>query len=158
MANRQRTFDLLGYLHGVGVVAALAAGTAWDTGGGYTEAMLVLDVTAVSTLATTGNKFEIRFQGSTTSTFTVYHTFFAIPFGRIGTNMSRYWGLAAPAATCGAFSSLATWPGPVALPLRITQPVCNDHAGTVYRWVRTYSMMGTVSTGINYYATLCQLH
>lgn len=151
MANRQRTFDLLGYLHGVGVVAASAAATAWDTGGGYTEAMLVIDMTACSSAAS-GDVYDIAFQCSTTSTFTVYKTAFCIPLGAFGAAGLR-WSLFRQ-----NYSSVATWPGPTALPLRITQPVCNDFAGVVYRWLRTYTSVGTATTGINYYATLCQLH
>ena len=150
MANRQKIFDLLGYLHGTGVVAVGAAATAWDTGGGYTEAMLVLDITACS-ISASQDVFDLAFQVSTTSTFTVFMTSFVIPLGTFSAGLAQ--------RLRPNFSSLGSWPTTALLPLRITQPVSNDFAGTVYRWLRMYTACtASVNTGIDYYATLSQHH
>lgn len=155
--NRQRTFDLLGLLTGTGVRAVATAGTPWDTGGGYTEAMLVIDITAISASGT-NDRHQLRFQVSTTSTFTAYHTKFLIPMGSMHANGTADTTGVFPESQT-AYSNLATWPGPTLLPLRIIQPVNNDHAGTVYRWVRFQNAISaTTATGVNLYATLCQLH
>jgi len=151
MANRQKTFDALCEMHGIGVVAVSTAATAgFDTGGGYTEGKLVIDVTAVSTLSSL-DQFEILLQGSPTSTFTTWDTLTTLHLG---------WMYSAIADRMGGDpgtvvrSSTATYPGPTTLPVRFVIPFCNDYAGTVYRWLRMYTCMGTPSTGINYYAFL----
>ena len=148
MDNRGKIFDTLCEMHGVGLMAGGAgtAHTAWDTGGGYTEGKLIIDVTACSSAATTED-YEIWLQGSPTGTFTTFYTLFAIKFGSLATGTSDF-------LNCRV-SSKATWPGPTALPLRISQPFSNDFAGTVYRWLRLYTAISaTCATGINYYAFL----
>ena len=148
MDNRGKIFDALCELHGVGVLAGGAgtAHTAWDSGGGYTEGKLIIDITACSSGATTED-YEIWLQGSPTGTFTTFDTLFAIKFGAIATGTDGF-------LNCRV-SSRATFPGPTLLPLRMVYPFCNDFAGTVYRWLRLYTAISaTAATGINYYAFL----
>jgi len=158
MKNRGKIFDALLEMHGVGVVAVNTAASAVDLGGGaprrdseiYTEGKLIIDVTAVSTLAST-DQFEIMLQGSHDSTFTTWDTLTSVHLGWAYCSIADRMG-GDPGANIR--SSLSTWPGPTSLPVRLTLPFCNDFAGTVYRWLRVYSAMGTPSTGINYYAFL----
>jgi hypothetical protein len=162
MHSRGKMFDALLEMHGTGVVAAAAAATAVDlglgapmTGGppyqvGYTEGKLILDITAVSTLASE-DQFEIQLQCSHDATFTTWHTLFATHLGWQYCSVADRMGNDPSAVRR---SSMATWPGPVALPVRMTLPFCNDFAGVTYRWLRVVSMMTTPTTGINYYAFL----
>jgi len=154
--NRGKIFDALLEMHGVGLMAAGSgtASTAIDLGGGalqrdtqvFAEAKLIIDISACSSAATTEH-YEIWLQGSHDSTFTTFHTLLAIKLGAIATGIDEF-------LNCRV-SSEATWPGPAALPIRMTYPICNDFAGTVYRWLRIYTAIcATITTGINYYAFL----
>lgn len=160
MENRGKMFDALLQMHGIGIMVG-AGGTAStpvdlgvgspDTGGpptpvGYTEGKLIIDVTACSSGATTED-YELLLQGSHDATFTTFHTFFGIKFGAISTGLDNWLNT--------RYSSVATWPGPLLLPLRISQPFSNDFAGVYYRWLRLFTAISaTTTTGINYYAFL----
>lgn len=162
MQNRGKLLDAILEMHGIGVVAAAAAATPVDlglgapmTGGpprpvGYTEGKLIIDLTAVSTLASV-DQFEVMLQGSHDATFTTFDTLFAIHFGWMYSSMADRMG-----GQLGALarSSRATVQGPVGLPLRFCLPFCNDFGGVVYRWLRVFTQTCTPSTGINYYAFL----
>jgi len=170
MHSRGKMFDALLEMHGVGVMAA-GAGTASTPvdlglgapmrGGipfpvGYTEGKLVIYLTAVSTGATDfGSKFEIWLQGSHDATFTTWQGLFAVKLG-VRATFSTMWPNPYVSATSpGWYSNLATWPGPVALPVRISLPFCNDFGGITYRWLRVYTAIAaSAGTGINYYAFL----
>jgi len=164
MKNRGKIFDALLEMHGIGLMAGAAgtASTPVDLGGGatrrdsaiYTEGKLILDIAACSS-ATFYNKFQIWLQGSHDSTFTTFDTLFAVKLGSIATYATTWPNQFVSATSPALYSSRATWPGPAALPLRLTLPFCNDFAGTVYRWLRIYTAIAaTVATGINYYAFL----
>lgn len=156
--NRGKILDAVLEMHGVGLMTAAAASTAVDLGGGalqrdsqvYVEGQLILDITAVSTAAST-DCFSIMFQGSHDSTFTTFHTLFELHLGQMANDQDRSGG---PWATGVWRSSVVTATGAADLPVRHTLPFCNDYGGVVYRWVRLVTTTGTPGTGINYYAFL----
>ena len=176
MQNRGKIFDALLQMHGIGLMAgagsavAGAGGTAStpvdlglgapDTGGptaypvGYTEGKLVIDITAISA-GVFADKFELWLQGSHDSTFTTFQTLLTIKLGASSTFSTMWPNQFVTAASPAWQSSVATWPGPILLPVRIAQPFSNEFGGIVYRWLRLYTgVAATVATGLNYYAFL----
>ena len=159
LKNRGKIFDALLEMHGVGVVAAATGTTPVDLGLGapqrggvnaypFTEGKLIIDITACSSYASY-ERYQLCFQGSHDSTFTTWNTLFSLTLGNFAT-YARYDGLVNEIM----FSTVASWPTTSNLPVRFTLPFCNDYGGTVYRWLRIFTGMGTITTGINYYAFL----
>jgi len=105
-----------------------------DTGGGFTEGRLVVDISAINTGGTTAScsLVNLVLQGSATSTFTTYVRLALLGIGDVMKAESRVSG-GNTAATISA--------------TRYIVPFCNDFGGTVYRWLRLYtSKNGTIDT------------
>jgi len=144
-------FDSLAELKTASLVTTSAQATVdgtaayFDTGGGYTEGKLVLDVTACSS-ATTLDLFEIRLQGGTPTTFTTFVTLAKLQLGNVSSG--SFYRLGAAAAGKDGSANVTTG--------RFIIPWTNLFNGTVYRYLRVYHAMFTPATGINYTAFLTQ--
>jgi len=138
MANRQKIYDVECLLADQTLIAASAAGlvsaaaAVFDTGGGYTEGKLVINVTAIEVNA--DEDYEFILQGSNTAN--MGGGLFGLARLRIGADSI---------VTCSADSVVGNY----------IIPWNNLQNGTVYRYIRMYLVVaGTVATGINYGAWL----
>jgi len=121
---------------GSAVIAASAAGTidgvakVFDTGGGYTEGMFVVDVASVTGMAAAASchVIEIALEGSTTSTFTTFTRLASFRFGQ--NNAFSHTRL-------GGDSTVASFDSG-----RYMKPFHNDINGTIYRYLRVYTTFG----------------
>lgn len=137
MSNVKYTFDANLELKDAGLVAASAAAQVSsadkvvDLGAGRVHAVAVLDVSAVE--VDSGNElYTIHIQGSNSASFA----------SGIVDLASMEMGDAA--ALLGDTDSAAA---------RYELPFINDQGGTIYRYVRAYTVVaGTIATGINYTA------
>lgn len=143
LENRQFTWDALGELKDSYAVTSSALASVdgvaaqYDTGGGFTEGTLVVDVTAVGGGAASSNHYTIVLQGSNTTTFTGY-----VPLARIAVGNSP---IASLLEYLGANVTPATG--------RYVVPFRNSFRGTVYRYLRLYTYCaGTSSKTITYSA------
>jgi len=146
--RRQRIFDDLLDLWSTG--ATISPGTnalgrdsagvalSYDTGGGYTEGMLVIDVaTCAVAVAASGKKFDLVLEGSEVSTFATI-----IPLALVELGDAYAIKASGAQVTVG----------------RYIVPFCNDFAGTIYRYLRMYcTTAGTSVTGIEFLAFLSKL-
>lgn len=107
----------------------------FDTGGGYTQGMFVVDVSAITKggSAASCQTIEVCLEGSTTSTFTYFARLASFKFGNWSANFDH--------TRLGGDSTIAT---PAVG--RWMKPFHNDFGGTVLRWLRCYTVFGgTVS-------------
>jgi hypothetical protein len=129
---------------GSAAITASAAATVdaiaktFDTGGGYTNGKLVIDIASLSNSGVTASNslITIALEGSSTSTFTTWVRLVKLALGLVPSVHGR----------TGADSSVAsTKTG------RYIIPFHNDFAGTVYRWLRVYTTFnGTQAVATNY--------
>ncbi len=141
--HAQYTHDTLLELKDAGLVAASAAAQVGgsnkilDLGGAaefFGEALI--DVTAIET-DSSNEVFTILIQGSNSSSFASGVETLA------ATRVGHATGLAAGETTSTTG--------------RIRLPVRNERNGTVYRYIRAYTIVaGTVATGVNYTCRLCK--
>ncbi len=138
--HSQYTVDTLLLLKDAGLVAASAAAQVGgsnqilDVGAAEVEGEAIIDVTAIET-DSSNELFTILIQGSNSSSFASGVETLA------ATRVGHATGLAAGEAT----STVG----------RIRLPVRNERNGTVYRYMRAYTLVaGTIATGINYSARL----
>lgn len=113
-----------------------AVATYFDTGGGYTDGMFVVDIEAINSASASTNHRAIKIvlEGSNTTTFTSY-----VPLAYLGCDGSAATA-PAPDNRCNVSccNVLTTSTG------RFMAPFHNDFFGTVYRYLRVYSyFMGT---------------
>jgi hypothetical protein len=103
----------------------------FDTGGGYTNGMFVVDVSAITGMATAGSchTIEVCLEGSTTSTFTTYVRLASFKFGQKAAAFAH--------SRLGQDSTYAT-----ASATRYMKPFHNDFQGTIFRWLRCYTVFG----------------
>ena len=137
MANiySQFTYDNDLKLKAAGLVASTTTETTiLDLGAGKFDGYLILDVSAVE-VASTDEKYTVHLEGSNSSTMASASVTLAnIPLGCH----------TAPA-------DQATGVG------RFVVPVRNEQNGTLYRYVRIYTLVaGTIATGINFTAWLAK--
>lgn len=137
MANlySQFTYDDSLSLKDAGLVASTTTeSTILDIGDGLVDGFLVLDVSAVE-VATGDEKYTVHLEGSNVAAMSSGSVTLAnIPLGN----------LTAPA-------DAATGTGRFAVPFR------NEQNGTVYRYVRVYTLVaGTIATGINFAAFIAK--
>jgi len=133
MANlySQYTYDDALSLKDAGLVAATTTETTiLDLGDGLVDGFLVLDVSAVE-VASTDEKYTIHLEGSNVA---------AMTSGSVSLAATFMGNLTAP-------MDAATGTGRFAIPFR------NVQNGTIYRYVRIYTLVaGTIATGINFAA------
>jgi hypothetical protein len=111
----------------------------FDTGGGYTEGLFVMDLASIvrNTAAASCQTIEVCLEGSTTSTFTTYAKLCGFKFGTKAAAFAH--------SRLGPDSTLATTIADGAS-LRYTKPFHNVWGGAVLRWLRVYTVFaGTVS-------------
>ena len=135
VTNRQRIWDSELEMTDAGLIAASAAGVVdsaakiWDTGGGFTQGMLVIDVTACE-IADSDEVYSISVQGSTKSDFADTLTDLALI----------------------VLGDVTTYTGDVENTTgRFLLPFTNMKGAVIYRYVRVYTTIaGTIATGINW--------
>lgn len=114
-----------------------SSGTAlsYDTGGGFTEGDVVIDIqVSREIVAASGFFARLYLEGSLTSTFVTIVPLALLEFGEA-------YAIQASGAKLGVG--------------RYFTPFCNDFGGTLYRYLRMYHMLGgTSATGIQYRAFL----
>ena len=137
MANlySQFTYDDSLSLKDAGLVAATTTeATILDLGPGLVDGFLVLDVSACE-VASTDEKYTVHLEGSTVAAMTSGSVTLAnIPLGN---------------ETAPADADTST--GRFAVPFR------NEQNGTIYRYVRIYTLVaGTIATGINFAAFIAK--
>ena len=137
MANRTKMIDTLLQLKDAGLVASTAAATVdgaaavIDTGGGYTEGKIQIDITAIE-VASTDEAYYIVLQGSNTADMSAG----CVALVTLSTGCD---------SVIGADSDTTTG--------RYIIGFNNLADGTLYRYLRLYTVVvGTVATGINYVA------
>lgn len=133
--NRAKTYDANLSLQTAGLVAASAAGTTVvDVGGGFTNGIVVCNITAVE--VDTGDElYTISLQGTNTAAFGGTDIVDLCMF-KLG-----------DAAVLPGASDLTTG--------IVTMHFCNEFLSTVYRYLRLYiTIAGTIATGINFSAFL----
>ena len=143
------------------ILAASSAGSvdgitkAFDTGGGYTDGMFVVDVDAYAgnSAAASTHTIDIILEGSTTSTFTAYA---ALASFRLGQNAADFAHTRLGAGYTGDASTGCSFT-PTTVVLK--KPFHNMFADAIYRWLRVYcAFNGTVdSTSIKYSAWISKL-
>jgi len=141
MARRDFLRDDNLSLKAAGLVAATAAGSlVLDLGAGLVEGNALIDVTALE-IASNDEKYDIVIQLSPDAAF-----------GTAG-NIQDTSSLSLSAKEVKVTDSdKDDTTG------RYILPVSNEVAGTVYRYMRIYTVVaGAIATGINYSATLCPL-
>jgi len=129
--NRQRIYDVLGNLKSAGAITASAAGgEVFDTGGGYTDGVMVTNISACE--VDTGDElYTIALQGTNTAAFGGADIVDICMF-QLG-----------DATQLTGDEDLTTGV--------IITPFCNNFLGTLYRYLRVYcTIAGTIATGINY--------
>jgi hypothetical protein len=148
MGVRQRTFDTLLDMWSTGATISpgtnvpgkddAAAALSYDTGGGFTEGYLVVDVASCAVaVAASGKSFKLELQGSNVSTFATTVPLALMEFG-------------------DAYAIKAT--GAQVTAGRYIAPFNNDWGGTVYRYLRMYCTTGGTSvTGIQFLAFLSKI-
>lgn len=151
MSNRDRIYDdLLEMKSASAVVSSSAAATVdgtakiHDTGGGFTEGFLVVDIDATTEVLAAADAQEVRIclQGSNSATFAATEedliNLAQISFG-LGSS--------------GSYSAAAfTWDATAG---RYLVPFTNLMADSIYRYLRVYhNFAGTWATGIAYTAFL----
>jgi hypothetical protein len=119
-----------------------ATAKVFDTGGGYTKGMFVVDVSDYTgnSAAASCAAVDIILEGSATSTFTAY-----VPLAkfRLGQNAAAF---AHSRLGSGYIGDASTGCSFTATSVRLMKPFHNLFAGTVYRYLRAYvAVMGTVS-------------
>ena len=143
--NRQFRNDSLLELKDAGLIAASAAATVsavakvLDTGGGFTDGNVVIDVTAIE-IDTSNEIYTLILEGSSSSTFA--STIVPLAVMLLGDNAVIVGG-------CDVDSTIG----------RYIMPFRNERDGTVYRYLRMYTVVaGTIATGggINYAAFLAK--
>lgn len=134
-------FDTNLEMKDAGLVASSAAATVdsaakiLDLGAGLVEGTVVVDVTAIE-VADGNEKYEIEWQLSSDSDFGTAANIRCASVLKLGDSSVN---------GSGADSAAA----------RYLLPVCNEFAGTLYRYARLYTRIaGTIATGINYSAFL----
>ena len=135
MSNTQHTYDSTLLLKAAALVAASAAGTLEiDTGGGWFQGDMVIDVTAIE--VDTGNEaYTVVLQGSPDDAFTA------------ATSVELVAKHLGDAATKLTDTNKDDTTG------RYIVPFHNLDNGTYYRYLRIYTVVaGTIVTGINYSA------
>lgn len=171
--HRDRIVDVLGELanslatlvaaDAIAVIrsTAIAAGAGLiDTGGGFTEGNLVIDLSANTEGWKTGctagpgatssdQKMAFVLQGSTTSTFATQSPLAVIPFGVPSVNP------ATPFHIQPAFLAWGAATADMAPARAFIRPFNNTYGHKVYRWLRLYlAFAGTWGTGLNFRAYL----
>lgn len=143
--KRNFTLDSNLQLKDAGLVAASAAaqvaGAArvLDLGAGLVEGNIVVDVSAIE-IASADESYDIVVQLSPDS-----------DFGTAGNIVERL------ARHVGAKASKRTDSDKDDATGRYVIPVDNENAGTIYRYMRLYTVVaGTIASGINYTAWLCK--
>ena len=139
--NLDRLFDAELQFKDAALVAATAAAEVSsvakiiDTGGGYFEGDMVLDMTAVE-VASGDELYVIHVQGSTSATFaSAYKSIVCFECG--------------DAAVLTGDADVGTG--------RYVLPFSNQIGETIYRYLRVYTVVsGTIATGINYEANAVQ--
>lgn len=137
MANQYSMFqydDALS-LKDAGLVASTTTeSTILDIGAGIVDGYLILDVSAIET-ASGDEKYTIHLEGSNVAAMTSGSvTLCNIPLGN---------------ATAPADAATSTG--------RFVVPFRNEQNGTLYRYVRIYTLIsGTIATGINFAAFLAK--
>jgi hypothetical protein len=139
MGNRKVIIDVDCKLSDTGsaAIAASAAGTVdgvaktFDTGGGYTPGLFVIDIDAVTGMATAASchTIEICLEGSSTSTFTTHVRLASLKIGQNAAGFEH--------SRLGGDSTVASVDTG-----RYIIPFHNDFGGTVYRWLREYCVFG----------------
>lgn len=133
---------------GSAAIVASAAATidgvakTFDTGGGYTKGMLVVDVGAYTgnKAAASAQSIDIILEGSSTSTFTAYVPLATI---RLGQNAAAFAHTRLGSGYTGDSSTGCSF---TPTSVRLMKPFHNMFADTVYRWLRVYAAFGgTVS-------------
>ena len=135
MGNRQLIYDSELLMNTAGLVAASAAGSeVYDTGGGFTEGSLVVDVSAIE--VDTGDELYT--------------------FSLQGTNTAAFGGTDIVDLAMFLMGDAAVLPGASDLGVgRVVCPFNNLFLDTLYRYLRVYlTIAGTIVTGINYTAFL----
>ena len=140
---------------GSAVIVASAAATidgvakVYDTGGGYTDGLFVLDIETLTrnTSAASCNTIDVCLEGSTTSTFTTYAKTAGFKFGSKAAAFAH--------SRLGPDSTLATTVADGAS-LRYKKPFINEWGGAVLRYLRVYTVFAgtTCNLGIKYKAYL----
>ena len=145
MENKRFTFDAELELKDAGLVAASAAAQVdsaakvLDLGAGLVEGDIVIDVTALE-IASNDETYDIVAQLSPDATFGTA--------GNIVDRADLHLGAKETKRTDSDADDVAG---------RYTLPVNNEFAGTVYRYMRLYTVVaGTIATGINYSAFLAK--
>lgn len=161
--NRKRIFDDLLQMRSNSTMATGSTGAAasvdgalkiFDTGGGYTEGKLVVDVDYASMASPSNVKtlaYIIELQGSNSASFATPIVKLEVLKLTSNCNAGTADGIPmTPSAAAGAAGrSLAL------VPFRVIKPFQNDVNGTVYRYLRLWSKTaGTVVTGMDYAAYL----
>lgn len=129
------TYDDANELKAAGLVAATTTETTiLDLGDGLLDGYLVLDVSAVE-VATGDEKYTVHLEGSSVAAMTSGSVTLAnIPLGN---------------ATAPADAATGTG--------RFVVPFRNEQNGTLYRYVRIYTLVaGTIATGINFTAFIAK--
>ena len=137
MANQYSmfTYDDALSLKDAGLVATTTTeSTIVDLGAGIVDGYLVLDVSAVE-VASTDEKYTVHLEGSNVAAMTSGSvTLCNIPLGN---------------ETAPADADTATG--------RFVVPFRNEQNGTIYRYVRIYTLVaGTIATGINFSAFIAK--
>jgi hypothetical protein len=122
---------------GSAAIAASAAGTVdgvakvFDTGGGYTDGVIVIDISAITGMAAAASchTIEICLEGSSTSTFTTHVRLASLKAGQNAAGFEH--------TRLGGDSTVASIDVG-----RYIIPFCNDFGGTIYRWLRVYTVFG----------------
>lgn len=143
LAHRGKVVDSLCTLKGAATTKNIASGAGsdstgaliFDTGGGYTEAVCVIDLNSVATGATVSD-WMLSLQGSNDSAFA--SPIIDMPLLQVG--------IAAQVVHSRGIDG----------PERYLFPVSNDFGGDLYRYLRIYASAGDTPgiTGIDYEANL----
>lgn len=131
MGNRQKIYDSELLLNSAGLVAASAAGSeVIDTGGGFTDGVIITDVSAIE--VDTGDELYT--------------------FSLQGTNTAAFGGTDIVDLVMFNMGDAAVLVGDADLGIgRVVTPFRNQFQETVYRYLRIYlTIAGTIVTGINY--------
>jgi len=131
----RKTYDHATLLKAAGLVAASAAGSViLDLGDGLMEADLIIDISALE-VATGDEIYTVSLEGSAVA---------AMTSGSVTLAEKQFGNVPAPADADTATG-------------RHVIPIRNELNGTLYRYVRIYTLVaGDVATGINYSAFLAK--
>lgn len=139
--SRNYVTDSLGQLKAAGLVAASAAGSLiLDVGDAFMDGLVVIDVTALE-IASNDETYTIVLQGSNTASFGTATDIAELCAITIGDKV--------PKVTDADFDDVVG---------RYFLPFVNERAGTLYRYLRLYTVVaGSVATGINYAAHVAKI-